>query len=286
MSRIAYVNGRYVPHGSARVHIEDRGYQFADAVYEVIGIADGRFLDEDPHLDRLARSLEELRIAWPIERRALKFVLREVARRNLVRHGLVYFQVSRGVARRDYGFPKNAKPALVVTCKHTAPPSPETGPGVAVISTPDLRWKRVDIKTTGLLGGALGKQKARENGAFEAWQVDEKGFVTEGTSSNAWIVTAEGELVTRPLGNDILAGVTRGTVAKVAATLQLKLTERPFTIAEARRAREAFMTSATSFVTPIVRIDGKAVGEGKPGDTARRLRAEYFRAVSETAPFL
>jgi D-alanine transaminase len=286
MSRVAYVNGRYVPHGAARVHIEDRGYQFADAVYEVIGIADGRFLDEDPHLDRLNHSLQELRIAWPIERKALKFVLREVARRNLVRHGLVYFQVSRGVARRDYGFPKNAEPALVVTAKHTIAPSPETGPGVAVISTPDLRWKRVDIKTTGLLGGALGKQKAREAGAFEAWQVDEKGFVTEGTSSNAWIVTAGGELVTRPLGNDILAGVTRGTVAKVAAALQLKLTERPFTIAEAQAAREAFMTSATSFVTPIVRIDGKAVGEGKPGDTARRLRAEYFRAVSEAPPFL
>ncbi|MGE0423692.1 MAG: D-amino-acid transaminase [Reyranellaceae bacterium] len=285
MSRIAYVNGRYVPHRQAQVHIEDRGYQFADAVYEVIGIADGRFLDEDPHLDRLDRSLKELRIAWPIERQALKFVLREVARRNLVRNGLVYFQVSRGVARRDYGFPKDTQPALVVTCRHTPAPSPETGPGVAVITTPDLRWKRVDIKTTGLLGGALGKQQARENGAFEAWQVDDKGFVTEGTSSNAWIVTPDGELVTRPLGNDILAGITRGTVARVAAALQLKMTERPFTVAEAQAAREAFMTSATSFVTPIVKIDGKAVGEGTPGDTARRLRAEYFRAVSEAPPF-
>ncbi len=286
MSRIAYVNGRYVPHRAAQVHIEDRGYQFADAVYEVIGIADGRFLDEDPHLDRLGRSLKELRIAWPVERQALKFVLREVARRNLVRNGLVYFQVSRGVARRDYGFPNNAKPSLVVTARHSPAPSPETGPGVAVITTPDLRWKRVDIKTTGLLGGALGKQKARESGAFEAWQVDEKGFVTEGTSSNAWIVTPDGELVTRPLGNDILAGITRSTVARVASALQLKMIERPFTVAEAQAAREAFMTSATSFVTPIVRIDGKAVGEGKPGDTARRLRAEYFRAVSEAPPFL
>lgn len=286
MSRIAYVNGRYVPHRAAQVHIEDRGYQFADAVYEVIGIADGRFLDEDPHLDRLDRSLKELRIAWPLQRAALKFVLREVARRNLVRHGLVYFQVSRGVARRDYGFPKGAKPALVVTCRHSPPPTPETGPGVAVISTPDLRWKRVDIKTTGLLGGALGKQKARENGAYEAWQIDEKGFVTEGTSSNAWIVTPGGELVTRPIGSDILAGITRATVARVAGALQLRLVERPFTIAEAQAAREAFMTSATSFVTPIVKIDGKAVGEGKPGDTARRLRAEYFRAVAEAPPFL
>jgi D-alanine transaminase len=286
MSRIAYVNGRYVPHRDARVHIEDRGYQFADAVYEVIGIADGRFLDEDPHLDRLDRSLRELRIAWPLERAALKFVLREVARRNLVRHGLVYFQVSRGVARRDYGFPKDTKPALVVTARHSPPPSPETGPGVAVISTPDLRWKRVDIKTTGLLGGALGKQQARENGAYEAWQIDEKGFVTEGTSSNAWIVTSGGELVTRPIGNDILAGVTRATVSRVAGALQLKLVERPFTIAEAQAAREAFMTSATSFVTPIVKIDGKPVGEGRPGDTARRLRAEYFRAVAEAPSFL
>lgn len=286
MSRIVYVNGRYVPHREARVHVEDRGYQFADAVYEVIGIADGRFLDENPHLDRLDRSLRELRIAWPIERAALKFVLREVARRNLVRHGSIYLQISRGVARRDYAFPKAAKPALVVTARHTPPHSPETGPGVAVISTPDLRWKRVDIKTTGLLGGALGKQQARENGAFEAWQIDEKGFVTEGTSSNAWIVTSGGELVTRPIGNDILAGITRSTVGRIAVALQLRLVERPFTIAEAQAAREAFMTSATSFVTPIVRIDGATVGDGKPGDTARRLRVEYFRAVADAPSFL
>lgn len=286
MSRVAYVNGRYVPHRAARVHVEDRGYQFADAVYEVIAVADGRFLDEDPHLDRLDRSLRELRIGWPIARAALKQVLRETVRRNRVRNGLVYFQVSRGVARRDYGFPKDARPSLVVTARSAAPPSPDPGPGVAVITVPDIRWKRVDIKTTGLLGGALGKQKAREQGAYEAWQVDDDGRVTEGTSSNAWIVTAKDELVTRPIGHEILAGITRQTVKKVAADLQLAVVERPFTVAEAQAAREAFMTSATSYVTPIVSIDGKTVGDGKPGDIARRLRAEYLRAVAAATPFV
>jgi D-alanine transaminase len=286
MSRIAYVNGRYVPHREARVHVEDRGYQFADAVYEVIGIVNGRFLDEEPHLDRLDRSLKELRIAWPIARPALKLVLREVARRNHVSNGLVYFQVSRGVARRDFGFPKRVRPSLVVTARWTPPVSADPGPGVAVITVPDIRWKRVDIKTTGLLGGALGKQKAREQGAYEAWQVDDKGMVTEGTSSNAWIVTAAGELVTRPIGNEILAGITRQTVRKVAADLQLTVIERPFTVVEAQAAREAFMTSATSYVTPIVRIDGRPVSDGKPGDVARRLRAEYLRAVTSVEPFM
>jgi D-alanine transaminase len=285
MSRIAYVNGRYVPHREAQVHVEDRGYQFADAVYEVIAVVDGRFLDEEPHLDRLDRSLRELRIAWPIARAALKHVLRETVRRNRVRTGLVYFQVSRGVARRDYGFPKRTRPSLVVTARWAPPVSPDPGPGVAVITVPDIRWKRVDIKTTGLLGGALGKQAAREQGAYEAWQVDDSGFVTEGTSSNAWIVTRDGQLVTRPTGHDILAGITRQTVRKVAAELQLALVERPFSVAEAHSAREAFMTSATACVMPIVKIDGKLIGDGAPGEIARRLRAEYLRAVSAAAPF-
>jgi D-alanine transaminase len=285
MSRVAYVNGRYVPHRDAQVHIEDRGYQFADAVYEVIAIVDGRFLDEEPHLDRLDRSLRELRMAWPMARAALKHVLRETARRNRVRNGLVYFQVSRGVARRDYGFPRRVRPSIVVTARSTPPVSADPGPGVAVITVPDIRWKRVDIKTTGLLAGALGKQKAREQGAYEAWQVDDDGHVTEGTSSNAWIVTPAGELLTRPTGHDILAGITRQTVKKVAAELQLAVVERPFSVAEALAAREAFMTSATAYVTPIVKIDGKSVGDGKPGEVARRLRAEYLRAVSAAEPF-
>lgn len=285
MSRVAYVNGRYVPHRAARVHIEDRGYQFADAVYEVIAVADGRFLDEEPHLDRLGRSLAELRIAWPVARPALKAILRETVRRNRVRNGLVYFQVSRGVARRDYGFPAGVHPSLVVTARSAPPVSPDPGPGVAVITVPDIRWKRVDIKTTGLLGGALGKQKAREHGAYEAWQIDGDGMITEGTSSNAWILTAKGELITRPTGHDILAGITRQTVKRVAADLQLSVVERPFSIAEAQAAREAFMTSATSYVTPIVKIDDRPVGDGKPGEVARRLRAEYLRAVKAAEPF-
>ncbi|MBL8675635.1 MAG: aminotransferase class IV, partial [Rhodospirillales bacterium] len=187
--------------------------------------------------------------------------------------------------RRDYVAPAGIAPAVVVTAKSTPRPQVDVGPGVAVVSAPDLRWKRVDIKTVGLLGSAINKGIARGRGAWECWQIDAKGDVTEGTSSNAWIVTADGELVTRPTGHDILAGITRQTVKRVAEQLQLKLVERPFTIAEAQSAREAFMTSATAFVTPIVRIDDKPVGDGAPGETARRLRAEYFRAVMSVEPF-
>ena len=285
MPRIAYVNGAYVQHRDAATHVEDRGYQFADAVYEVIAIAGRRLLDEEPHLDRLGHSLSELGIGWPLVRPALRYALREVARANRVSNGLVYLQVSRGVAKRDYVPPAGLQPVLVITAKSTPAPSEAPGPGVAVISAPDLRWKRVDIKSTGLLGAAINKQKARAAGAWECWQLDERGFVTEGTSSNAWILTHEGELITRPTGHDILAGITRATVARVARQLQLKVVERPFTIAEAQGAREAFMTSATSIVTPVVRVDGKQVGAGAAGDVVARLRAEYLRAVGDSEPF-
>jgi D-alanine transaminase len=282
MARYAYVNGRYVDHRAASVHIEDRGYQLADGVYEVVGVRDGRLIDEGPHLDRLDRSLSELRIGWPVSRRALSFVIRELMRRNRLRDGLVYMQVTRGVARRDHAFPTvPVKPALVLTTKNTKRLGADPGPGIAVKSQPDIRWERCDIKTVALLPNVLAKQAARESGAYEAWLVDDKGCVTEGASTNAWIVTKDDELVTRHTDQGILAGITRGTLRSIAGDLQLKFVERPFTLAEAKHAKEAFITSATSFVTPVVKIDGQPVGDGKPGPMARRLREEYVRFASQ-----
>jgi len=285
MSRIAYVNGRYVPHGDAAVHIEDRGYQFSDAVYEVCEVRAGRLLDEPRHLTRLARSLSELAIAEPMTPAALGVVMREVVRRNRVRDGIVYVQVSRGVAPRDHGFPGgDVPPAVVVTARRTAQAPRErlAEQGVAVITLADERWARVDIKTVGLLPNVLAKQKAREAGAYEAWLVDADGFVTEGSSTNAWIVTGEGAVVTRPAERGILRGVTRTGVIDLATLAPFTLEERPFTVAEALAAREAFLTSASSVVTPVVRIDGKPVGDGRPGPVARKLRS-LFREHADVA---
>ena len=282
MARIAYVNGRYVPHREAAVHVEDRGYQFADGVYEVIAVRTGRFVDAGPHLDRLDRSLRELRIEPPMGRSALTHVLSEVKRRNRINDGIVYLQATRGVARRDHPFPAESETALVVTGSRRPPPDPgilETG--VDTVSVPDNRWKRCDIKSVSLLPNILAKQTAREAGAYEAVFVDEQGFVTEGGSTNVWIVTPGGELLTRELDHGILAGVTRGTVVKLAESLGLSFAERRFTIEEARRAREAFVTSATSYVTPVVRIDEAVIGNGKPGSTARALFEVYARYMEQ-----
>ncbi len=282
MGRYAYVNGQYVDHLQASVHIEDRGYQLADGVYEVVGIRDGKLIDETLHIDRLDRSLGELRIAWPVARSTLGFIIRELMRRNRLRDGLVYMQVTRGVARRDHAFPTTpVKPALVMTTKNTKHLGADPGPGVGVKSTRDIRWERCDIKTIALLPNVLAKQAARESGAYEAWLLDENGCVTEGASTNAWIVTSEGELITRQTDNGILAGITRHTLKALATSMQLKFVERPFTLAEAKKAKEAFITSATSFVTPVVKIDGEPVGDGKVGPTARRLREEYVRFADE-----
>ena len=278
MSRIAYVNGRYVPHAHASVHIEDRGYQFADGVYEVCEIYDDLIVDETRHLDRLERSLRELAIRMPLSRAALKVVLREVVRRNRVRDGLVYLQVTRGVARRDHAFPSSdTPPALVVTAKSISRAKGEdrAAKGVAIITLPDNRWARVDIKSVGLLPNAIAKQKAREAGAYEAWFVDTDGFVTEGSSTTAWIVTKEGTLVTRPNGTDILPGITRITATEVARRHGLKVEERKFTVAEAKGAREAFITAASTIVMPVVRIDDAVVANGHPGSIATQLRAAF-----------
>lgn len=276
MSRIAYVNGRYFPHAHASVHVEDRGYQFGDGVYEVVLIHRGRLVDEEGHLDRLDRSLREIRIASPMARAPMRAVMREVIRRNRIEDGLIYMQVTRGVARRDHPFPKAAKPALVMTARPLTPFDPAAArTGVEAITIPDIRWKRCDIKTIGLLPNVLGKQQAREAGAYEAWLVAEDGTVTEGTSSNAWIVTREGELVTRNLSGAILGGITRRAILDLARAAGVRFAERAFTVAEAKAAREAFVSSATSLVKPVVRLDGQSIGNGHVGEVTDRLIALY-----------
>jgi D-alanine transaminase len=285
MPHVTYVNGSYVRHADAAVHVEDRGYQFADGVYEVIAIRHGRLVDGEGHFTRLNRSLGELSIAWPMSRKALQMVIAEVVRRNRVRHGMVYLQITRGVAPRNHAFPKNAQSALVITARST--PAFDLAAnlkGVDVVTMPDIRWKRCDIKSVSLLPNILGKQQALEKGAYEGWMIDEKGRVTEGTSSNAWIVTAKGELITRQTGDDaILDGITRRSVLAVARAAKLKLVERPFTVKEALAASEAFLTSTTSFVKPVVRIDGKKVGAGKVGPIAERLLALYGAHMDKSA---
>lgn len=286
MPRIAYVNGRYVAHAGAAVHIEDRGYQFGDAVYEVCEIARGSIVDLGGHLDRLNRSLSELSIGWPIARSALIVVMREVIRRNHVADGMVYLQVSRGVAGRDHFFPPpGTRPSLVVTAKKVDPAVNEgkAATGLKIITVPESRWNRVDIKSVGLLPNVLAKQQARLAGAHDAWFVDRDGFVTESASANAWIVTGEGVLVTRPASHDILQGITRTTLMKVAAKLKLKVEERAFTVAEARAAREAFSSSATTIAMPVVEIDGHAVANGHPGSVTLSLRQAFFD-VAEKSP--
>ena len=282
MSRIAYVNGRYVPHASARVHVEDRGFQFADAVYEVCEVHDAHIVDMTRHLDRLKRSLGELSIAWPVGRAALEAIVREVAYRNRVTDGLVYVQVSRGKARRDFSFPDPAvKSTLVVTSRATsrAAALKVTQEGISVITTPDIRWDRVDIKSTALLPQVLAKQAAKRAGAKEAWMVDKEGFITEGASSNAWIVTADGTLVTRPAETGILRGITRAAIMDFAAANGIKVEERRFTVEEARNAREAFITAATAIVTPVVQVDDAVIGNGVPGSVASDLRARFHEGV-------
>lgn len=280
MPRIVYVNGRYRPYAEAAVHVEDRGFQFADAVYEVIEVRCGELIDGTRHLDRLDRSLSELRIPPPMSRAVLRHVIGEVVRRNLVRHGTVYLQVSRGQAPRDFAIPTPAlRPTVVCLARQGSPARLEAAAdrGIAVRSMPDLRWGRCDIKTVMLLPACLAKTRAAEAGAKEAWLVDGDGFVTEGAASNAWIVTAEGEVVTRATSPAILAGVTRQTTLDAVAREGLRLVERAFTVAEATAAREAFLTSASNTVMPVVEVDGVRIGDGRPGPLTRRLRRIFHQ---------
>jgi D-alanine transaminase len=285
MSRIAYVNGRYVPHGAAMVHVEDRGYQFADGVYEVCEVRGGRLIDERRHMQRLTRSLGELRMPLPMPLNALGVVLRETVRRNRVRDGLVYLQVTRGVAPRDFVFPAAAtRPSMVVIARSIDQARLETvaNDGIAVVTVPDNRWDRVDIKSVSLLPNVLAKQAARDAGAKEAWFVDANGMVTEGGSSNAWIVTRDGKLVTRPADHGILRGITRTVVLDAVAAQDLAFEERGFSVEEAYAAREAFITSASQIVMPVVSIDGRPIGNGAPGLVATALRRDFHRFAEAT----
>lgn len=279
MSRYAYVNGRYLPFRDAKVHVEDRGYQFADAVYEVCEVRAGRLVDERRHLDRLERSLSALRIRPPMARTALSVVLHELVARNRIGHGNVYLQISRGVARRDLPFPQNVAPSVVATARSLNRPRIEAlaAQGIAAVSVPDNRWGRVDIKTVGLLPNALARQAALDKGAREAWFIDQAGCVTEAASANAWIVTTDGKLVTRTADHAILGGITRAVVFDAVKEMNLHIEERPFTLQEAYRAREAFVTSATQIVMPVVRLDNRPIGDGKPGPVATALRREFHR---------
>ena len=286
MSRFAYVNGRFVRHGEAVVHIEDRGYQLADGVYEVWAVFGGKLADAAGHFTRLWRSLDALQISRPMSEAALTVVLREAIRRNRVVEGMVYLQVSRGVASRDHAFPNPAvAPAVVITAKRVDRVAAEAkaAKGQSVVTVAENRWGRCDIKSIGLLPNALAKQAARERGAVEAWFVDELGLVTEGASSNAWIVDAEGRLRTRDTQANILRGITRSTLLEVIADAGLPIAEQPFTVEEAKAAREAFITGAGTLVLPIVSVDGAQIGDGKPGPIATRLRRLYIERAKAAA---
>ena len=276
--RIAYVNGRYLPHGAAGVHIEDRALQLGDGIYEVAAISGGKMIDLEEHLDRLERSLREIGMDMPMGRAPLKSVMHEMMIRNRVRDGLLYLQVSRGAVRRNHPIPDTVpRPTLIMTVRAQDPAivKKKLDDGIGVITQPDQRWARRDIKTVQLLPNLLAKTEARKAGAYEAWLVDNDGFVTEGASTTAWIVDEDGHVVTRQLSHDILPGVTRRVIIEAAADGQLAIAQRKFTVGEALKAREAFLSSASGAAIPVVKIDGKVIGDGTPGPLTRRIQALY-----------
>lgn len=278
MPRIAYVNGSYTPTRDAAVHIEDRGYQFADGIYEVALFVGGKFWDLDGHLARWNRSLAALKIPAPMSEKALRVVIGKLVSKNRLGDCYIYMQATRGVAARNHPFPiEGTPPSLVITVKplNLAKLNSNAARGISVITQPDIRWGRVDIKTIGLLPNILAKEEAKKAGAGEAWLVRD-GKVTEGGSSNAWIIDSRGVLITHPLGHEILGGITRQTVMRCAEMLQLRVEERAFSVEEAKRANEAFITSAMNLVTPVVQIDGAKIAGGTPGPVARQLRDAYF----------
>jgi D-alanine transaminase len=282
MSRIVYVNGSYLPEEQAKVSVFDRAFLFGDAVYEVTAVLDGRLVDFAPHLERLHRSLKEIALAPPLSDADLQALHEELVRRNDVAEGIVYLQISRGAADRDFAYPEDAA-ATVVAFTQSRPliDNPYAETGIKVVTIPDRRWKRRDIKSTSMLAQAMGKQEAKRRGAYEAWMV-ENGLITEGTSSTAFIFDAEGAIRTQPLGHHILPGVTRRALLRLAAFEGTPIEERPFSVTEALSAREAFMTAASAFVLPVVEIDGVAIGDGRPGPVARKFRALYLEEARKS----
>ncbi len=283
MTRTVYVNGEFVPEANAKVSVFDRGFLFSDGVYEVSTVIHGKLLDNHAHLARLRRSIAELNLPSPATDDEIIAAQKKLLELNNLHEGAVYLQVSRGVADRDFAFPADPKPSLVMFTqpKNLLQP-PQAEKGVAVISVPDIRWKRRDIKTVSLLAQSLAKQAALDAGADDAWMVED-GYVTEGSSNNAFIVDGNGTLITRQLGNEILPGITRAAVLRLTEVEPIRLEERAFTIEEACAAQEAFLTSATTFVWPVVNIDGNTIGDGKPGPVAAKLRKLYIEKALERA---
>ena len=282
MSRIVYVNGAYLPEEQAKISVFDRGFLFADGVYEVSSVLCGKLIDNEGHLARLHRSLSELDMATPASDAEIETIQKTLIAKNGVDQGLVYLQVTRGAADRDFAYPQGVAPSLVMfTQNKNVIDSPQARNGIAVIGVEDIRWRRRDIKSVGLLAPCMAKMQAKAAGADDAWLVED-GYVTEGSSSNAFIVSAEGVLITRQLGNEILAGITRKAVLKLAQEQQLEIEQRPFSIEEACNASEAFITSATTFVMPVVSIDGNPIADGKPGRLTRRLRELYIQAALDS----
>ena len=283
MTRIVYVDGQFVPENEARVSVFDRGFLFGDGVYEVSAVLGGGLVDNAGHLARLERSLGELGIVSPATPDEIARAQKELVARNDLDEGIVYLQITRGPADRDFAYPAEPQPTLVMfTQKKALVDSPLAARGITVITVPELRWRRRDVKTVGLLAASMAKQAALDAGADDAWMVED-GFVTEGSSNNAYIVTRSGVVVTRHLGNEILHGITRATVLRLARERQITIEERPFTVEEAKSAAEAFITSASSFILPVVGIDGETIGDGRPGPIMGRLRDIYIESARASA---
>ena len=278
MTRIAFVNGRYTDYINSHVHIEDRGYQFADGVYEVFAILDCKIVDFDGHIERLYRSLVELRLKSPITKKSYKFHINEIVRRNIIKNGLIYLQITRGVAHRDFKFPENSKSSIVIIGKniHSNYYANNFNRGIKVKTTKDLRWKRVDIKSLNLLAPVLAKQNAADNDCEEAWLLDEDGYVTEGSSSNAWIVKNK-TVITRPISNSILNGITRSTLINSLMKKGYKFAERKFNLNDINDADEAFITSATQFV---ISVNNIKIGDGHVGEFTKTFKEIYFKYIS------
>ncbi len=285
LTRTFYVNGEFVAENEARISVLDRGFLFADAVYEVTSVLDGRLIDNTNHMTRLRRSLAELSMDSPGSDKEIVAIQEELVSRNNLNEGLVYLQISRGAADRDFAFPQNIEPSLVMfTQEKNLLTSPKAETGLSVITVDDIRWSRRDIKTVGLLAPVLAKQAAAAAGADDAWMVED-GYVTEGSSNNAYIIDENGVVMTRHLGNEILSGITREAVLKLSDVCQIQVVENPFTPEQAYQAKEAFITSASMFVMPVVSIDGHTIGDGKPGDVTKRLRDLYISIARERSDF-
>lgn len=276
MSRIVYVNGEYAPEAEAKISIFDRAFLFADGIYEVTAVIDGKLIDYEPHMERLHRSLKELDMAQPVPDTEIREMHEQLMARNNLTEGLIYMQITRGVAERDFAYPETASQTMIAFTmeKELADPV-QVKTGIKIITVPDIRWQRRDIKSTGMLAQAMGKEASKRAGVGDAWMVED-GHVTEGTSNTAFIVLDGNRLVTRPLSNSILPGITRRTIMKLAEAGDITVEERPFTVDEAKGADEAFLTSASTIVMPVVEIDGVMIGGGQPGPITRKLRDLYI----------